>query len=184
MNNAKGLIVYKELEAELQQAFNASPYLLNKLLPKLKSKVFMARLNNANIPILWTNNNNAAYNNVIKQNQNWAVLKLPAFIVKLQELESDQTIDLRGSLHGQGSFELAAESKKLFVSHETWTHLTTEQRERRLNQHLIFKQRNNDDVTSLTVPLVTTVASKPGQRKRPLNAKTTTITTKKLKVTG
>ena len=36
--NAKGLIVYNELEAELQQAFNASPYLLNKLLPKLKSK--------------------------------------------------------------------------------------------------------------------------------------------------
>jgi hypothetical protein len=70
----------------------------------------------------------------------------------------------------------------------TWTHLTTDQRERRLNQLLIFKQRNNDDVTSsddsLTVPLVARVASKPGQRKRPLNAKTTTITTKKLKVTG
>ena len=44
-------------------------------------------------------------------------------------------------------------------------------------------QRNNDDVTSsdgsLTVPLVARVASKPGQRKRPLNAKTTTKTTKK-----
>jgi transposase-like protein len=39
--NAKGLIVYNELEAELQQTFNASPYLLNKMLPKLKSKVFM-----------------------------------------------------------------------------------------------------------------------------------------------
>ena len=82
--NAKGLSVYNELEAELQQAFNASPYLLNKLLPKLKSKAFMPRLNNANIPILWTNNNNEAYNNVIKQNQNWAVLKLPALINKLK----------------------------------------------------------------------------------------------------
>jgi hypothetical protein len=61
------------------------PYLLNKLLPKLKSKVFMPQLNNANIPILWTNNNNEAYNNVIKQNQNWAVLKLPALTDKLQE---------------------------------------------------------------------------------------------------
>jgi hypothetical protein len=68
----------------------ASPYLLNKLLPKLKSKVVMPRLNNANIPILWTNNNNEAYNNVIKQNQNWAVLKLPALTDKLQELESDE----------------------------------------------------------------------------------------------
>jgi hypothetical protein len=37
-----------------------------------------------NIPILWTNNNNEAYNNVIKQNQNWAVLKLPALINKLK----------------------------------------------------------------------------------------------------
>jgi hypothetical protein len=113
---------------------------------------------------------------------------MPALIDKLQELESDQTIDLRGSLDGQGSFELATQSKTLFVSHETWTHLTTDQRVRRLNQLLIFKQRNNDDVTSsdrsLTVPLVVRVASKPGQRKRPLNAKTTTITTKKLKVTG
>jgi hypothetical protein len=44
----------------------------------------MPRLNNANIPILWTNNNNEAYNNVIKQNQNWAVLKLPALINKLK----------------------------------------------------------------------------------------------------
>jgi hypothetical protein len=113
---------------------------------------------------------------------------MPALIDKLQELESDQTIDLRGSLDGQGSFELATQSKTLFVSHETWTHLTTDQRVRRLNQLLIFKQRNNDDVTSsdgsLTVPLVVRVASKPGQRKRPLNAKTTTITTKKLKATG
>jgi hypothetical protein len=56
------------------------------------SKVVMPRLNNANIPILWTNNNNEAYNNVITQDQNWAVLKLPAFIDKLQELDSDQTI--------------------------------------------------------------------------------------------
>jgi hypothetical protein len=56
--------------------------------------------------------------------KNWAVLKLPALIDKIQVLESDQTVDLRGSLHGQGSFELAAQSKKLFVSHETWTHLT------------------------------------------------------------
>lgn len=107
--------------------------------------------------------NNESYNNVIKQNQNWAVLKLPALIYKLQELERDQTIDLRGSLHGQVSFELAAQSKKLFVSHETWTHLTTDQRERRLNQLLVFKQRNNDNITSsdgsLTVPLVTRVAS-------------------------
>ena len=116
MNNAKGFIVYNELEAELQQAFNASPYLLNKLLPKLKSKVFMPRLNNANIPILWTNNNNETYNNVIKQNQNWAVLKLPALIDKLQELESDQTVDLRGSLHGQGSFELAAVKKVICIT--------------------------------------------------------------------
>jgi hypothetical protein len=88
---------------------------MNKLLPKLKSKVFMPRLNNANIPILWTNNNNESYNTVIKQSQNWAVLKLPSLIDKLRELEleSDQTIDPRGSLHGQGSFELAAQSKKL-----------------------------------------------------------------------
>jgi hypothetical protein len=42
--NGKGLILYNELEAELQQAFNASPYLLNKLLPKLNSTVFMPRL--------------------------------------------------------------------------------------------------------------------------------------------
>jgi hypothetical protein len=73
----------------------------------------MPRLNNANIPILWTNNNNESYNNVIKQNHNWAVLMLPALIDKLQELESDQTMDLRGPLHSQGSFELAAQSKKL-----------------------------------------------------------------------
>jgi hypothetical protein len=73
----------------------------------------MPRLNNANIPILWTNNIKESYNNVIKQSQNWAVLKLPALIDKLQELESDQTIDLKGSLHGQGFFELAAQSKKL-----------------------------------------------------------------------
>jgi hypothetical protein len=103
---------------------------------------------NIYIYILWTVNTNICNATYRKQNQNWAVLKLPVLIDKLQELESDQTIDLRSSLRGQGSFELAAQSTKLFVSHETWTHLTTDQRERRLNQLLIFKQRNNDDVTS------------------------------------
>jgi hypothetical protein len=47
--------------------------------------------------------------------------------------------------------------------------LTTDQRERRLNQLLIFKQRNNDDVTSsdgsLTVPLVATVVEMPKKTK-------------------
>ena len=68
-----------------------------------------------------------------------------------------------------------------------WIEPSTDQRERRLNQLLIFKQRNNDVTSSdgsLAVPLVARVASKPGQRKRPLNAKTTTITTNKLTVTG
>jgi hypothetical protein len=53
----------------------------------------------------------------------------------------------------------------LSVRAGSFKNLTTDQRERRLNQLLIFKQRNNDDVTSsdgsLTVPLVARVASKP-----------------------
>jgi hypothetical protein len=59
---------------------------------------------------------------VIFKDQNWAVLKLPAFIDKLQELDSDQTIDLRGSLHGQGSLSWQ-HSEKSYLYHTKPGHI-------------------------------------------------------------
>ena len=70
---------------------------------------------------------------------------------------------------------------------ETWIQLTPDQKMRQLNRLLTFKSKSSVSVTStdgtLTVPIVSNVALKPGQRKRVVNAKTTTISGKRSKIT-
>ncbi len=180
-----GLVAYNEVESEIKENYNI-PYLNNKLLPLLRGKVFQPRQNNPNIPLKWTNNNNESYNRVIKQNNQWTVWPLPTLIDKLQELDQDQTTDLRACIHGRGRFTLSSQAQQLYVSHETWIQLPMERKERRFLRFLNNRVRASSTVTStdgcLTVPSVGHVAKKPGERKRTVNVKTTTVTTKKPKL--
>jgi hypothetical protein len=77
---------------------------------------------------------------------------LPDLETKLYELEQDQTRDVRGALFDKGKYVLSKQEAVLKVSYETWT-----------------------------IPQVTMIAPKPGQRKRTKNCKTVTALSKKLK---
>ena len=48
----------------------------------------------ADIPKLWTNNNNESFNRNINANNNWKVLKLPVLIDRLSDMEQDQMTDI------------------------------------------------------------------------------------------
>ena len=103
------------------------------------------------------------------------MLKLPVLIDRLSDMEQDQMTDRRASIHGRGSDQLTGQAQVLQVSNETWIQLTPHQKMRRLNRLFTFKSKSSASVTSndgtLTVPIVTNVARKPGQMKRLVNSK-------------
>ena len=107
-------------------------------------------------------------------------------MTKLYKLEQDQTRDVRGALFDKGKYVLSKQAAVLIVSYETWTQLLPEQRSRRLLKFVNFKAKASSTLTSiggfLTIPQVTRVAPKPGQRKQTKNCKTVTAPSKKLKV--
>jgi hypothetical protein len=95
--------------------------------------------------------------------------------------------NVKGALHDTGKYSLAAQAAILKVSHQTWTQLTPEQRSRRLLKLLNFIHKQTDCQTStdghLTIPAVSRVAQKPGQRKRFKICKTQSIDSKKPRLT-
>ena len=180
-------VTFDELRDELTDTYDI-PYLADRLLPNLEQYVFMPRLRHPWLPRLWYNNCNESYNNVIKRSTNWVVQKLPDLITKLYDLEQDQSLNVRGALHDTGKYSLAAQAAILKVSYQTWTQLTPEQRSRRLLKLLNFIHKQTDCQTStdghLTIPAVSRVAQKPGQRKRVKSCKTQSIdSSKKPKLT-
>ncbi|XP_062608451.1 uncharacterized protein LOC134270271 [Saccostrea cucullata] len=173
-------LVYKEMENEIKEKHDL-PY-LNSFLCKVSKEVFESRKKtNFTIPKLWTNNNNESYNNVIKLQTDWRILKLPALIDVLQDLDSNQTSNIRDSLHSRGDLRVRGPADILLVSNEVWVNLTPEQRQRRLQRLLNFIIPASSVTSkdgSLTIPKVATIAKKPGQRKRAKACKSTTLTKK------
>ena len=161
------------------------PTCLNRLLPNLEQFAFKPRLRHPCLPRLWYNNCNESYNNVIKWDTKWVIQKLPDLVTKLYEVEQDQTRDVRGALFDKGKYVLSKQAAVLKVSYETWTQLLPAQRSRRLLKFVNFKAKASSTLTStgghLTIPQVTSIAPKPGQRKRTKNCKTVAAPSKKLK---
>ena len=79
-------LAYKEIEREIREK-HSLPY-LDAFLLKVQQEIFEARKKtNFGIPKLWTNNNNESYNNVIKLQTDWKIMKLPALIDLLHDLD-------------------------------------------------------------------------------------------------
>ena len=125
--------VYNEKESELKDEFACS-YLTDTLLPTLRSRVFEPRLKCPNIPKLWTNNNNESYNNKIKQETGWTILRTPDLIDILETFEIEQVAELRGALYGKGNYELTEAASVLRVSNKTWGNLAEPQQKSRLQR--------------------------------------------------
>ena len=138
----------------------------------------MPRLLNQNIPCQWKNNNCESMNHKIKVLGDWKKSKLPDLVERLKEIDDDQCLNVRGAIHGRGNFELASHARSLFISHENWLQMDSDQRKRQALKLASFKQVQSV-VTStdamLSIPLTSSIARKPGQTKRVRNAKTTSF---------
>ena len=81
-------LAYKEIEKEIREK-HSLPY-LDAFLLKVQQEIFEAmKKTYFGIPKLWTNNNNESYNNVIKLQTDWKIMKLPALIDLLHDLDKN-----------------------------------------------------------------------------------------------
>ena len=80
--------------------------LVGHILSILKSKVFEPRLYHKQIPLFWKNNNYESMNSEFKILGDWRVSKLPKLVDLIRDVHDNQLLDIRGSLHGKGNFEL------------------------------------------------------------------------------
>ncbi len=124
------------------------------------------------VPELWTNNNCESINHVLKSNIKWKPCKTVCEIISVIQSEvALQLRDLRRSLYGEGNYTLAPAWRNYQLSWNAWNHLTSEQQDVRFRAFLqrqkppgnISKSKNG----LVTMPNFSSIARKPGQRKRP-----------------
>ena len=118
---------------------------------------------------------------IVQLQTDWKIMKIPALIDLLHDLDKNQTSNIRDSLHSRGDFTIKGPAEILKVANENWVHLTAEQRQGRLNRLLNFTVPASSVTStngSLTIPKVITIAKKPGQTKRVKPCKSTTLTKK------
>ena len=107
-------LAYKEIEREIREK-HSLPY-LDAFLLKVQQEIFEAmKKTYFGIPKLWTNNNNESYNNVIKLQTDWKIMKLPALIDLLHDLDTckNQTSNIRDSLHSRCDFTIKGPAEVL-----------------------------------------------------------------------
>ena len=129
----------------------------------------------------WTNNNAESYNHVLKTKTSWKSLKRVSDLIDhIHGLVKVQLKDLRRALHGDGNFVVSGPFRRHLVSYQAWQGLTAD---RRNTLYTRFLSDTGSRVTPptvsstdgcLTVLNTSTVACKPGQRKRPRATTTTT----------
>jgi len=129
----------------------------------------------------WTNNNAESYNHVLKTKTQWKQLKrVTDLIESVRGLVDVQLKDLKRALHGDGNFLLSSHFSRHHVSYNVWQSMNSERRDVLFRRYLADsgKRQQPTVVTasdgSLSVLNTTKVARKPGQRKRPRAARTTT----------
>ena len=105
-------LAYKEIEKEIREK-HSLPY-LDAFLLKVQQEIFEAmKKTYFGIPKLWTNNNNESYNNVIKLQTDWKIMKFPALIDLLHDLDKNQTSNIRDSLHSRCDFTIKGPAEVL-----------------------------------------------------------------------
>ena len=78
---------------------SASNYILNKIVPLLKSNLQAGRPN-------WTNNNYESVNHILKSAIRWKAQDLPQLINTIQTIVDAKYVDANRALFGQGEFRI------------------------------------------------------------------------------
>jgi len=130
----------------------------------------------------WTNNNAESYNHVLKTKTNWKSLKRVSDLIdNIHGLVKVQLKDLRRALHGDGNFVVSGPFRRHVVSYQTWQAFTEDRRNALYTRFLRDSGNRVSPPTvtssdgSFTVLNTSSVARKPGQRKRPRADKTKTL---------
>jgi hypothetical protein len=128
----------------------------------------------------WTNNNAEYINNIMKQDANWRPYSTPALINLLADMIKLQQLDLQRVLYNSGNYILFGFNKKSSIREDIFRAKTPEDQNKYfvkfLNSNVSSPTPRSVYVTSTdgTFSVITKaagVAKKPGQRKRPVNAK-------------
>jgi len=120
----------------------------------------------------WTNNNAESINNIMKLGDNWKPQSTPALIHLLADMIKLQQLDSQRALCNSGNYRLFGFSKKC-IREDIFRAKTPED----LNSNVSSPTPSSLYVTSTdgtysVINKAAGVAKKPGQIKRPVNAKT------------
>ena len=156
-------------------------YFERTLKPKLELNYKNLGREGLNASNRWTNNNAESINNIMKLDTNWKPHSTPALINLLTDMIKLQQLDLQRALYNSGNYRLFGLNKN-FASGKT----SFVPRHQRFKNKYFVKLLNSNvssptpssvyvssiDGTYSVINKAPGVAKKPGQRKRPVNAKT------------
>ncbi|XP_052778803.1 uncharacterized protein LOC128216276 [Mya arenaria] len=154
-------------------------YFVDRLEPILKTKVNHPVRHDL-IGANWTNNNCESINHVLKQLIDWKSKSLTDLIDAIHRLVRGQFAELRSAIIGTGEFRLAPTHEKFKLTKTDWVTMTLEQRSRHFSKYRNYLFTNPRLLTStngqVTIVAPKTLGRKPGQRRRKVNERTTTLT--------
>jgi hypothetical protein len=188
LTNLNTSIGFQEKATEIERKFNAvtNSYLSDKLIPAIKEFVHDVHKKDERVPINWKNNHCEAMNHVFKLNINWKPAKLPDLVKMLEKEVSLQESLLRGALYGHGDYELAASASSLRVPISVWHQKTETEKQLLFKKFLAFGNKKKPTFTTLAstdgkllIPKTSTVAKKPGQKRRIVDSKTSSLPKRK-----
>ena len=184
LTSCKDMITFDAVADRLRRnELSAAPpafvdYFERKLVHSLRENVSAGRSG-------WTNNNCESYNHILKQSIQWRPQQLPDLIQKLRQLVTAQYLEADRAMCGLGDLMLVPAHSKHRVTVVDWQKMSMDQ-QRKASETCFRLLQISSSVSSdgiIVVPTTPGHGKKPHQVKRARAARSTTITTKKRRVT-
>lgn len=128
----------------------------------------------------WTNNNAESANHLLKLKADWRQLPVSSCVENVYDLVRLQYIELRSALSGRGNYTLVPAFSRHPVPYQTWATAAPDKKDEWFAKFMRDTGSRVQDKTvtsqdgGLTMPTTPKVARKPGQRRRPRSARTST----------
>ena len=118
-------VVFEEKSTQVVDEMKDHPSLCNyferQMKPRIQSFVTAPRRNQREFgEQLWTNNNSESVNHIFKRAIEWQPQTTPDLVNKLHDCVRNQFLHLRGSLHGNGDYQLTPAQKHYYIPDQVW----------------------------------------------------------------
>lgn len=178
---AEDSVIYCEREGELLTACSKLSdklvtHMTKTVLPAVHNFVFKPKQQHSWLDSLWMNNRSESMNHVLKIEIDWKPQRIHELIDHLFRTVKLQISDLRRALYGHGNFALWSPFTKFSVVYAIW-HMKSEDEKSKLFNNFLHACPNTVTYTKpkviasvnaeIHMPLKKSIATKPGQRKRP-----------------